>query len=81
MSKVCCKALEIKPVPRNPCSPREWFPPESEPPFNACGISLRCHLLFLGVNTQITEVADPRPTPSVNRYVVRFNAEGNEESK
>lgn len=66
MSKVCCKALEIKPVPRNPCSPREWFPPESEPPFNACGISqrsnLRCHLLFLWVNTQTTEVADPRLT-------------------
>lgn len=33
MSKVCCKALEIKPVPRNPCSPREWFPPESATPF------------------------------------------------
>ena len=66
MSKVCCKALEIKPVPRNPCSPREWFPPKSETPFNACGISqrsnLRCHLLFLWVNTQTTEVADLRLT-------------------
>ena len=66
MSKVCCKALEIKPEPRNPCSPREWFPPESEPPFNACGISqrrnLRCRLLFLWVDTQTAEVADSRLT-------------------
>ena len=36
------------------------------PLFNACGISqrsnLRCHLLFLWVNTQTTGVANPRLT-------------------
>lgn len=37
MSKVCCGALEIKPVPHNPCSPRVWFSAKVGEPFNACG--------------------------------------------
>lgn len=37
MSKVCCGALGIKPVPHNPCSPRVWFSAKVGEPFNACG--------------------------------------------
>ena len=32
---------------------------------------------FLWVNTQTMGDVDPRPTPSVNRYAVRFNAKEN----
>lgn len=81
MSKVCCKALEIKPVPRNPCSPREWFPPESAPPFQrlrhfSATQSAMPSLIFMGRYSN-SGGRRFKADPSVNRYVVRFNVEEN----
>ena len=81
MSKVCCKALEIKPVPHNPCSPREWFPPKSETPFQrlrhfSAKQSAMPSIIFMGKYSN-NGGRRPKTDPSVNRYVVRFNAEEN----
>lgn len=80
MSKVCCGALEINSVPHNPCSPRVWFSAKVGEPFNACGsfsMAIRD-----GLYTKMSKFSThggrkPKVDPSVNRYVVRFNAEEN----
>ena len=80
MSKVCCGALEINSVPHNPCSPRMQFSARVGEPFNACGgfrMAIGDALISNMSNNFTRGGRKPKVDPSVNRYVVRFNAEEN----